>query len=331
MQSSLQCRGERVLYRNPLFGRLTKAGREYLLRNGWEDAADEEPQQKRLAFIWPNKSGPRFAMDDATAARVRPFPKDWTDSFDDKILLSRAMKESSFTPPCVPSPPKEEDVKPDRLYFVKHRYGAQGKSVYVYNKQELLGWSRRSHNAQDFVIQEEIIPSLYHGRKFVLRCHILMIAEVGMPLQTFVHKKSIICQPCTSIYNKGTTDKQSQVGQVGTPSILFDNLESDHPAAQAYDTIRECSKEVIQTVVENLSISGIAPETTCFALLGSDLIIDEMGNVEVCECNSHPALGWGTMSKVPSKVFSNLIEETLSILLLNGNEKETSFDALVVV
>ena len=151
-----------------------------------------------------------------------------------------------------------------------------------------------------------------------------------MPLQTFVHKKSIICQPCTSIYNKGTTDKQSQVGQVGTPSILFDNLESDHPAAHAYDKIRECSQEMIQTVLEKNVISGIAPETTFFALLGSDLLIDEMGNVKLCECNSHPALGWGTMSKVPSKVFSNLIEETLSILLLNGNEKETSFDALVV-
>ena len=55
-----------------------------------------------------------------------------------------------------------------------------------------------------------------------------------------------------------------------------------------------------------------------------------MGNVKLCEVNSHPALGWGTTSKVPSKVFSNLIEETLSILLLNGNEKETGFDALVV-
>ena len=108
------------------------------------------------------KSGPQFALDDETAAHVRPFPKDWTDAFDDKMLLSQAMKGSTFTTPCIESPPKEEDIKADCLYFVKHRYGAQGKSVYVYNKQELLEWSSRSHNAHDFVIQEEIIPSLYN-------------------------------------------------------------------------------------------------------------------------------------------------------------------------
>ena len=144
-----------------------------------------------------------------------------------------------------------------------------------------------------------------NGRKFVLRCHILIIVQEETPIRAFVHRKSIICQPNRSIYKKGATDKSSQISQVGTPSILLDNLGSDHPAAHAYDKILECSQEMIHTVVEKNTISGsIAPETTCFALLGSDLLIDEMGDVKLCECNSHPALGWGTMSKVPSKVFS---------------------------
>ena len=84
------------------------------------------------------------------------------------------------------------------------------------------------------------------------------------------------------------------------------------------------SQEMIHTVVEKNTISGsIAPETTCFALLGSDLIIDEMGNIKLCECNSHPALGWGTMSKQLDRgdSFNSFIE---------WDEKETSFDALVV-
>ena len=95
-----------------------------------------------------------------------------------------------------------------------------------------------------------------------------MTLQEDIPLQAFVHKKSIICQPCASIYEKGVMDKLSQISQVGTPSILFDNLQSDHPAAHAYDKIRECSKETIQTVLEKNVISGIiAPGTTCFALL----------------------------------------------------------------
>ena len=86
-------------------------GREHLLRHGWEDIDNEEERkQHRLAFIWPNKSGPQFALDDETAARVRPFPKDWTDAFDDKMLLSQAMKGSTFTTPCIEPPPKEEDI-----------------------------------------------------------------------------------------------------------------------------------------------------------------------------------------------------------------------------
>ena len=89
------------------------------------------------------------------------------------------------------------------------------------------------------------------------------------------------------------------------------------------------SQEMIHTVVEKNTISGsIAPETTCFALLGSDLLIDEMANLMSV---IHTQLWVGEQCrKFHPRCLVNLIEETLSILLLNGNEKETSFDTLVV-
>jgi hypothetical protein len=39
-------------------------------------------------------------------------------------------------------------------------------------------------------------------------------------------------------------------------------------------------------------------------------------------------LGWGTMSKVPSHVFTTLIEETLSMLLATNTEEEFQVEEL---
>mmetsp|Transcript_25324 Transcript_25324/g.53496 ORF Transcript_25324/g.53496 Transcript_25324/m.53496 type:complete len:156 (-) Transcript_25324:660-1127(-) len=103
----LQHGGACILSQSPLFGRLTKAGRDYLLRHGWKDdglsSNEEMMTTERLAFVWPNKSGPQFEMNDANAAHVRPFPKHWTDVFDDKLLLAHAMEGSAFAPASIPS------------------------------------------------------------------------------------------------------------------------------------------------------------------------------------------------------------------------------------
>jgi len=326
--------GECILWDGPLFGRLTKSGKTYLLGRGWRQTNDETNSQKRLAFIWPSKSGPQFELDDVIAAHIRPYPKYITDVFDDKIQMSRALEGwQSIAPKCVSSP---EEVDSDRLYFVKHRYGAQGKSVYVYNKEELKVWWSNNNNTKNFVIQEEILPSLYEGRKFVLRSHILMLQTDRGLLKYFLHKRAIICQEHCTPYEKHSREKSSQVSQSKRKSqplpILLEDLDLHHPAARSFPKIASCTKQLLSAVF-NTSIGSIfkagsnntiGRDTTCFALMGADLIVDENGDIKICEVNSHPALGWGTMSKVPSKVFSNLIENTLSLLLSNGNidEKE---------
>ena len=118
-------------------------------------------------------------MDDLTAAHIRPYPRHVTDVLDDKLRLFNLFihyqndnNTESILPTHISSP---EKASSDCLYFVKHRYGAQGKSVYVYNKSDLQSWwDRSTTNRQDFVIQQEVLPELYNGRKFVLRSHILM-------------------------------------------------------------------------------------------------------------------------------------------------------------
>jgi hypothetical protein len=170
-------------------------------------------------------------------------------------------------------------VKADTLYFVKHRYGAQGKSVYVYNQKGLKDWYAKSRNADDFVIQEEILPSLYDGRKFVLRSHIMLFQRGGGSLTTIESYlcKHVICQHHASLYETKNA-KASQISQAGKkhpPPVLLEELSADHPAAHVFPLVENCSAELVKVMTRHLLNSKIAEGATCFALLGTDLLVDE--------------------------------------------------------
>jgi hypothetical protein len=373
----MQQRGERIIITDsPLFGRLIKGGKQYLLQNGWTaieketscsttttttttTATPQNNNNHRLALIWPSKTGPQFEMDDLMAAHTRPYPRHITDVLDDKLRLFNLFRlyqndnnVESILPTHISSP---ERASADCLYFVKHRCGAQGKSVYVYNKSDLHAWWNRSTNRQDFVIQQEVLPELYNGRKFVIRSHVLLYhrnqytdllstntkAPRVVTFESFLHKQ-IIVQHHSAPYDTSTTPhvqrKASYISQAGNkhPSPVFlHNLPNDHPAADMYPEIRRGSKLLISKFEKwfteewvykhHCDISAntfIASDTTCFALLGVDWVVqsksqDKDGKIltKLCEVNSHPALGWGTMSKVPSPFFDELIQEAISLMI----------------
>jgi hypothetical protein len=85
----------RVLWKGPLFGRLSKFGQDFLVQKcGWS-ILDGEPcitQTTRLKFVWPSKSGPQFAMGGTQAACIRPYPKHVTDLLDDKLSSTLLFK-----------------------------------------------------------------------------------------------------------------------------------------------------------------------------------------------------------------------------------------------
>jgi hypothetical protein len=233
-----------------------------------------------------------------------------------------------MAPPVIFDP---KDAKRDKLYFIKHRYGAQGKSVYVYDKQELEQWWKTSKNTNDFVIQQEVRPALDpNGRKFVLRNHILVFQKHGGPMQAFIHK-DIICLPHASQSNSSHHHSQlpksafvSQARRQHPKPSLLHELEPLHPAANLWPQIRLLAWKLVSLATTSTTLTMYAENpfqqpigegTTCFALLGADLLVSEAGAVKICEVNSHPALGWGTMKQVPSKVFQRLIEDTLVVLI----------------
>jgi hypothetical protein len=107
----------------------------------------------------------------------------------------------------------------------------------------------------------------------------------------------------------------SQAGEKDPLSLLLEDLDPPHPKFDAFQKLEACSKQLLAPASNRFNESQLGPNTVRFALLGTDLLVDENGDIEICEVKSHPALGWGTMSKVPSKVFSDLIEEALSVFI----------------
>ena len=225
----------------------------------------------------------------------------------------------------------------DKLYFVKHRYGVKGKSVYVYNKTQLQDWWERSAtNREDFVIQEEVQTALdEEGRKFVLRCHVLVYQRTtgGGPLRAFLHG-DVITMTHAVPYSRTSSSKAVHVSQAGKrrghhpkPRLVTD-LDPDHPAHGSLEALAEaCRILVVRAPFPPPTAAG---GLTCFALLGLDCLVVEDGRrIVVCEANSHPALGWGTMSDVDGSVFRKLIEDTLAILLLGRSPDDTGFIALL--
>lgn len=367
----------KVLWNGPYFGRLPKCGKDFLIqKGGWKelllpeelnDDDDEEEEDKkqcsqnginnsyvRLQFAWPNKSGPQFDIDDPMAPSIRPYPKYMTDILDDKLSLAQLLTfsssncDSNIGPKIItPPPPQDQEIENsdssnnkdnNKLYFVKHRYGVQGKSVYVYNTKQLQTWYKQSKNTNDFVIQEEIIPTLDpDGRKFVLRSHILLFQRYGESIKAYVHKDVICLSHASKYYNDAdnndgsviSVSKSAHVSQAGKQHpkpILLEELGSDHPAANTWSQIQNCSQILIKLTATAWQENGFLkqqqqplPEDTgaCFALLGTDLLLSKDGTIKLCEVNSHPALGWGTMKDVPYQVYQRLIEDTLSLVVFN--------------
>ncbi|KAG7367923.1 tubulin-tyrosine ligase family protein [Nitzschia inconspicua] len=356
--------GEKILWQGPLFGRLTKPAKAHLLRNGWKERPVDHNHKyhqmtttasntsNRLALIWPNKSGPQLEMDDPFGAHIRPYPKHVTDVLDDKVrmadlLLVTDTQAKNYLPRHISS---LQDAHRDKLYFVKHRHGAQGKSVSVYNHTELTEWWARTNNTHDFVVQEEVMPHLFRGRKFVMRSHILVWHHQSAknmdngsdrcldPATFHFHVFSnVIVQHHTSEYEADSRRRDCQIIQAGknhpAPQLLQE-LPSDHPAANSFQEIEQASQLVVSAFERSLDDTFnkslvIAPQTKCFALLGLDWLLqspntqhENKSRLKLCEINTHPALGWGTMAKAPSPVFADLLEQTLDLLLSSAGEIE---------
>ena len=346
--------GIMILSKNhPLFGRLIQSGRNHLLQNGFEES-DAIPSCHTLEFIWPSKK----VMDQITTssalqkndfdhplampvAKVRPYPGKVTDGLDDKRRLAQLVEQYAseyrdIAPTVVTCTPNHDNVmthlslspSPTGRYFVKHRCGVQGKSVYCFNTVQLVEWcnamNTNTRGVEDFVIQHEVAPALWENRKFLLRAHVLVTSTCkrgdgsdAIEHEGYLHHH-IICQHHAVDYDSNNTnDKLSHTSHSGSglkchplPSLTTE-LHPHHPAADCWDEVKSVCKVLMKMFQGQLDYTQFRSD------VGGESMRDD-GKVLVCEVNTHPALGWGTMANVPSKVYPDIVQDTLDILLYSG-------------
>ena len=285
-----------------------------------------------LAFIWPNKSGPQFPMDTIAPSIVRPYPTSVSECVDDKLCLAQMLESLDIMPETIQD---AKDAIEGELYFCKHRHGAQGKSVYVHDKPSLESWTLKCKNLQDFIIQKEVVPAVdERGHKFVLRGHLLVYkCGSGGTVHAGLHG-NVICLSHALPYEPSVAASKavhiSQAGKRHPPPCLISELESFHPAANVFPLMQSCTFSFLKATIEAFN-QPIVDGVTCFALLGADYLVSRDGEVKLCEINSHPALGWGSMKDVQKDVFARLVKETLDIAVFCQSLSETGFVPLVVL
>jgi Tubulin-tyrosine ligase family len=154
---------------------------------------------------------------------------------------------------------------------------------------------------------------------------------------------NVLCSPHALAYDSGQKSAHvsgmlRQKHQQPQP-VLLEDLHPSHPAINVFELIRECSTTLMKVALAHekfsqLEAKQVAAGVTCFALLGNDFLVFSSCHepqqrpqeqqqreqaaavvVKLCEVNSHPSLGWGTMQHVPSHVFAELVQDSLSILV----------------
>ena len=237
-----------------------------------------------------------------------------------------------------------------RLWFVKHRHGVKGQAVRPMHDAQLRAWlgcgidgsggvrDRFPSPPADFVVQAEVFPPALHaGRKFVLRAHVLVVLDPPSPSATappsppptraYLHH-DVICLPhsaplswCGGDGGGNKAEHVSQSGRGHPPPQLTRELPADHPAAAA--RLWPCLRRLVERTLCAGVCAGMVPPasarcstSTLFAMLGFDVALDAAGSPWLLEVNAHPAIGSGTMSGVETGVYTRLVADLASLVVL---------------
>jgi hypothetical protein len=208
---------------------------------------------------------------------------------------------------------------------------------------ELKSWllDQPKMKLKDYVIQQEISSALdEHGHKFVLRAHVLVWRTGCDQLFRSALHSDVICHTQPLPYNHNSTDRNIHIGpqlwssrgrkntqrsETLRPQLIHD-LPNNHPAFDVLPELRTACTHIVDAWINFIQHDDEISQhesVIAFGLFGMDFLVSNTTNkrhdtmVRLCEVNSHPALGWGTMSHVPKHVFDRLVEDTLSVILLN--------------
>jgi hypothetical protein len=308
------------------------------------------------AFAWTTRKAGDFAASGPGLPLVRPLPQAWTACLDDKVLLARlALADRRLGAVCprqhidyaallneLQGLGGASSESAPRRWFVKHRHGVKGQAVQPMRLPSLLAWLEArvasgndgsgSGGAADpqFVVQEEVAPpALWEGRKFAIRCHALVAARGRAQPRAWLHR-DVIVLPYARPFDAASDDRAvhiSQAGKAHPPPSLASLLPSDHPAAEAAlwprlrGLVGGCLSAAAPALFPSAQGGGATTSLRCdastlYSVLACDVALDAAGTPVLLEVNSHCAIADGTMAAVPTAVYTRLVADVTSLLVL---------------
>ena len=268
-------------------------------------------------------------------ALVRPFPYSSCLSYCcDKKLFYMGMRAFGFTA-SVPETYTsynalrrvETSDKPNKgeVWFVKTSEGCHGRGVQVFDDFISLKNHIRSLHNEPFVIQRGVSHlHLIEGRKWTVRSHVL----IGPDLRLYRYEDSVIVIHGAD-YAAGTTDRAVQILHNRRASRYSLN---EGPACYLLPLIdpqiERISTEVAKIIQGKLLRAAAAnPNTSFYALLGLDLIVDSNQVVHCLEVNEFPQLDFSSDPKA-HRIVVRMFDDFLKLVVFPETSPEHSADYL---
>ena len=110
----------------------------------------------------------------------------------------------------------------------------------------------------------------------------------------------------------------SNMGKAHPPPCLTCSLPSDHPAAHEalWPQLTALTSRLLGAARADLIPTHRCPRSTLFSVLALDLALDADNRPWLLEVNSHCAIGDGTMSAVDPEVYSTLVADVVTSIVL---------------
>lgn len=143
-------------------------------------------------------------------------------------------------------------------------------------------------------------------------------AHVGStrPLGVYVHD-DVIVLPHASEYHASSKSPAVHISSKGTihpKPFLLQQLPELH--ATVWPQLQQLALNTIEGVAPALAPPAVHLGAQLYHLFGFDCMVDAVGKVVLLEVNSYPAIASGTMSAVDPGVYSRLVRDMATLLVL---------------
>lgn len=323
------------------FGRAQQGVDERLQALNWQQRRHE--QGPSFTFNYPG--APTFcAYHPDTPAPIRQIPTSWDDHVDDKLrlhlLLSAAsaalsgMTPSTFVVNHALLASLDEagqDQEMEGRWFLKHRLDAKRPRVHPFSSSAELCERLRQMGEGSwkyFIAQKEIYPPmLIHGRKFVMRAHVLAWVR-GDTIRLFLHSNPLVSEHEAPFEAGDRASPPALVLQSGSRSAAY-LLSEALPALRA--SILEQMGSTAAAVFRELHTQHpLAPQhskysigESLYQLYGLDFMLNSTGQVFLLEVNRSPRIATGAMGGVHG-CYTELLMEAMQILGVTQTSTEAS-------